>query len=265
LAGDLRAEDLFPPDIKRIKDRGALIVAQYGGERPGFFEFVRGDGQDGVFFQGRRLVGFDIDLARDIARELGVDLKLDRSAKTFDAVVHMVASGQADIGLHLGVTLERAQSVNFTRPFAEIRVAILVDRVFEVKAKSWKSVTDLCNRSDAKIGVWDQSGAVYDATRLFPKARIVKFPDLTEMRTALRSGAINALFATEYEVLRMLRSDPSISLTAGYHVVSDFTLEIAIAVRPDGPNLLNFLNLFLHKNKTRFDTQRQFQRLDGKR
>ncbi len=257
-AGELKAADPYPPDIKRIKDRGALIVAQYGGQKPGFFEFAHGDGQNGVIFQGRQLVGFDIDLARGIAKELGVDLNLNRSARTFDSVIHLVASGQADIGIsHLGVTLARAQSVNFTRPYTELRGAMLVNRVFEAGAKPWNSVAELCNRPSAKIGVWRHTAAVSFTKKLCPRARIVLFPGLTEMHAALLGGSVTAITASETELLRMAKSDPSISFVAKLHVIPDVTHEIAIAVRPDSPNLLTFLNLFLRINKIKFD-MRQF-------
>ncbi len=268
LAGNLRAAEVFPPDIKRIKDRGVLIVAQYAGEERGFFEFAKRSRQKdepGVSYKGRRLVGFDIDLARDIARELGVALELNRSAKTFDSVCGLVAAGKADIGISaLSITLDRAQYVNFTRPYADLAMGVLVDRVFEVKARPWSSVRDLCNRSSARVGVWEHTAHVSVAKRLFPKARLVLLPGLIEMRTALQTGSVNAIISVEYDLLRMLRLHPSDSLRARLHRVTDVTDELAIAVRPDSPNLLNFLNLFLRRNKVMFDVQQILQRLDEK-
>ena len=266
LAGDLRAAEVFPPDIKRIKDRGALIVAQYAGEEQGFFEFAKRSGRKndaGVSYKGRRLVGFDIDLARDIARKLGVALELNRSAKTFDSVCGLVAAGKADIGISaLSITLDRAQYVNFTRPYAKLDLGVLVDRLFEVKAEPWSSVRDLCNRSTVRIGVWDQTSYVTYAKKLFPKARLVFFPGLTEMRTALRNGSVKAIIADEYELVRMLKLHPSDSLKVRLHRIADMTDEFGIAVRPDSPNLLTFLNLFLRRNNTTFDIKRLLQRID---
>lgn len=268
LAGDLIASDLFPPDIKRIKERGALIVAQYAGEERGFFEFASGGGKEGptgVLYQGRRLVGFDIELARDIAKELGVALRLNRSAETFDSVCHLVAAGKADIGISmLSITLERAQFVNFTRPYAELKLGVLIDRVFKVKAKPSSSVMELCNRSGVKIGVWQNTSAVSFARRLFPKAHLVLLPGLPEMRTALQDGLVNAIFSDEYDLLQMLRLHPSDHLRARFHTLDDLTDELGIAVRPDSPNLLNFLNLFLQRNKNRFHIRQLLERLEEK-
>jgi len=133
-APQARGGDLFPPDIKRIKDRGKIVVAQYGGIQRGFFAFddTREDPTRAFFIhEGRRLVGCDIFLANKIARELGVKLELDRSAEDFDSVCTLVASGQADIAISkLSITLYRAQYVRFTNPYSVLQTGILVNRVF---------------------------------------------------------------------------------------------------------------------------------------
>ena len=76
------ADEILPPDIRKIKERGKLIVAQYSGVQRGFFAFD--DSKDYPdrachMHMGRRMAGCDIALAMKIARTLGVDLELDRS------------------------------------------------------------------------------------------------------------------------------------------------------------------------------------------
>ncbi len=261
---DLNAAGDFPPDIKRIKDRGVLIVAQYDGEERGFFEFAKGDGQvgaTGVAFQGRPMVGFDIELARDIAQELGVALNLNRSAQTYDSVCRVVAAGKADIAISsLSITLERAQYVNSTQPYAELNLGVLVDRLFEARSRPFETAVQLCNRPEARIGLWETTSIVSYAKRLFPRAHLVLLPGLDEMRKALLNGAVDGIMSDEYDLLHMLRSNPSDSIKARFHAVTGLTDELGIAVRPDSPNLLNFLNLFLKRNKIKLDVQQILER-----
>ena len=72
------------PDIKRIQDRGELVVAMFREDvYPLFYTDERGT-----------LRGHEVDLAKEIASTLGVGLRIDRSAATFDGVVDIVGKGE---------------------------------------------------------------------------------------------------------------------------------------------------------------------------
>jgi polar amino acid transport system substrate-binding protein len=86
------APDLRAPDIKAILDRGELIVAMTEGDQPPFY-YVGPDGQ---------LAGLDATLARDIASRLGVKVSFNRSPKSFNEVVELVAQGGAVAHTHPG-------------------------------------------------------------------------------------------------------------------------------------------------------------------
>ena len=88
-----------PADIARIVARGTLVVAMRAEDTPPFF--YQRDGQ---------LQGVEVEMARALARELGVALRVDRSPTSFNAVVDAVARGQADLGLSkLSRTLAEAK------------------------------------------------------------------------------------------------------------------------------------------------------------
>ena len=87
-----------------VKD-GTLTVATSPDFPP--FENLEGD----------EYVGFDIDLAKAIAEQLGVECEF--TTIQFDGIVPAIqAGGQADVGIS-GITVdpERAQSVDFTDPY----------------------------------------------------------------------------------------------------------------------------------------------------
>jgi len=245
----LNAGDFWPLDIRKIKERGKIIVAQYSGEQPGFFAFDEvGEypNQPSYIFQGRRLIGCDIVLASRIAQELGVKLELDRSSKDFNMVCQLVASGRADIGISkLSVTLDRAQYLRFTSPYAVLRTGILIDRLFASKSNIETNVLALNNHPGARIGVLQASSYVDFAKSIFPKANLVQYSDLESMLKAVMRGEVLAIYGEELEILHSLHNNPRIALQLRFFAVPDFKDTIAIAVSPTSPNLLAFINLFL--------------------
>jgi len=256
----LNAGDFWPLDIRKIKERGKIIVAQYSGEQPGFFAFDDVEeypNQSFYIFQGRRLIGCDIVLAIRIAQELGVELELDRSSKDFNMVCQLVASGRADIGISkLSVTLDRAQYLRFTSPYAVLRTGILIDRLFASKSNIETNVLALNNHIGARIGVLQASSYVDFAKSIFPKANLVQYSDLESMLKAVMRGEVLAIYGEELEILHSLHNNPRIALRLRFIAVPDFKDTIAIAVSPTSPNLLAFINLFLDLKQMKTELKR---------
>ena len=76
-------------DLQSIIEAKVLRVAVTQFDLPGFHA-QRPDGT---------LVGAEIELAQQIAQALGVGVQFIKDADSFDAVVDLVASGKADIGI----------------------------------------------------------------------------------------------------------------------------------------------------------------------
>ena len=79
---------LVAPEIARIIARGELIVAVMSRDTVPFVYEVNG-----------KLMGVDIELAQQVSAELKVPIRFDRSVKTYDEVVELVAMGRADLGV----------------------------------------------------------------------------------------------------------------------------------------------------------------------
>src|SRR5690349_21980735 len=79
---------LLAPEFARIVNRGELVVAMLGVDQPPFFETRNG-----------RLQGIDVDIANEMAAKLGVQVRFNRDAKTFDGVVSLLANGDADLAI----------------------------------------------------------------------------------------------------------------------------------------------------------------------
>src|SRR5262249_1378543 len=76
------------PDRAGILQRGELRVAIPAFDAPPFF-----------YRRNEELEGFDIDLARELGRDLGVRVVFDRRANSYNEVVDVVADGHADVAI----------------------------------------------------------------------------------------------------------------------------------------------------------------------
>ena len=243
------AAEPFPPDIKKIKDRGKIIVAQCSVVQPGFYWFHDHSGYDNepfFLYKGRKLVGTDIAMAIKIAKELGVKLEMNRSSRDFNSVCLQVARGQADIAISkLSVTLERAQYVRFTRPYVVLGVGMVVNRLQEAKIGSKIPLLNLCNRPGIRIGVWKGTSWETYARELFPRAEIRQYNTFNEMFRAVAGKDLFAALDEDFSLRLKFHGEPEWALWLRYVPVPEKKDPIAIAVAPDSPNLLAFLNLFI--------------------
>ncbi|TYP58578.1 basic amino acid ABC transporter substrate-binding protein [Thermosediminibacter litoriperuensis] len=96
--------------VDKIKKAGKLVLGTSADYPPFEFHQVTG-GKD-------EIVGFDIDLAKAIAKELGVELEIKDIA--FESIIPAVLSKTVDLGIAgFTITEERKKSVNFSDPYLE--------------------------------------------------------------------------------------------------------------------------------------------------
>lgn len=238
---------LLPPDIRRIKERGKLIVAMFHQDRLPFF-YSNDQGQ---------FVGIDVSLSQNIASALGVEVEFDRTSKTFDDVVNRVITGQADLAISkLSVTLSRAQRTRYTQPYIVFQQALLVNRMklAELGAGgSGSNALELVIGTNDKIGVRAATSYVEYAQLLFPNARIVSFDSKTDLMKAVQQGDLLAVFYDENELNSAINSDPKLSVYTKLFVFKDRVDPIAIAVAPKDEQLLAWLNIYLNQAKKDLD------------
>jgi polar amino acid transport system substrate-binding protein len=247
--------DPYPPDIKRIKDRGKIIVAQYRGVEPGFFDFDddrKFSDHPYFVYQSRHLVGCDISLAMKIAEKLGVRLELDRSPKDFNTVCKYVASGKADLGISkLSVTLQRSQYLRFTQPYATLHTGVLIDRLFVSRVGRGKNILALCNQAGTRVGVVRGTSYVEFAQELFPKASLILYSGFEPMLKAVLSGEVDGIYDEEPNIVHRLLHDPKLALRLRFVLVPGKKDNIGIAVAPKNTTLVAFLNLLLDSKGVR--------------
>lgn len=241
-AKNLSEQDLalLPPDIRAIRERGRLVVAMYRQDRPPFF-YVDKKGN---------LAGIDIDLAEDIAENLGVKPVFDRSAGSFDEVVNQVVRGQADLGISkLSITLPRAQKASFTQPYVCFHQALLVNRLkLAAITKNRQSDADsltMIVKSSQKIGVLADTSYIEYAHTLCPNAQVIAFPNIDKLIAAARSGKILAAFYDENALKTEVDQTPDLLVYTKMFILKDRIDQIAIAVAPENTHLLSWLDTYL--------------------
>ena len=122
------------PTLDLIRDRGALRVGYVADGLP--FSFFNGSGE---------LVGYDVQLAHDLARDLRVRLELvpvDR-----ERIVEALEAGTCDLIMAgIAVTAERAERVLFSSSYLDETFAFVVPDHFRDRFARWETIraqTDL--------------------------------------------------------------------------------------------------------------------------
>jgi polar amino acid transport system substrate-binding protein len=247
-------DPIYPPDIQKIKARGKLIVTQYQGERKGFFMYDHANefpDYPGYSDNQGRLVGYDIEIAGKIAERLGVDLEIQRKEKSFTNLCTAVSHDEADLAISkLTVTMERAQYVSFSKPYAIFRLGLLINRLKEetLPAHRKKDIFTLLNHKDAKIAVQKGTSWIAFGQDLFPKGKLVEYPSMETAFDAAIKGEALACLNDEWNIASELRSKPEIAVRTRLAFVPDFITAVAIAVSPGSPHLLSYVNTVIERD-----------------
>ncbi|WP_051321340.1 substrate-binding periplasmic protein [Chrysiogenes arsenatis] len=233
----------LPPDMQRIFDRGTLRVGMYHADiAPFFMQSNNGE-----------LTGIDVDLAHHVAQELGVELELVRTAKTFDALVEMLEKREVDVVIsELSRTLKRARTVRFTRPYIVLRQGLLLNRVAAVRAQSTTGFEWIFT-SAGPVGVKAGTSYVGYAQANFPNAEIRTYPEWEEVVDACVRGEVLFAYHDEIEVKKIIRDNPAIAIQLQTAIISDMTDPIAMAVPWQSTHLLAWLEQYIDAFPVRMD------------
>ncbi|WFP62526.1 transporter substrate-binding domain-containing protein [Mesorhizobium sp. WSM4904] len=190
--------------------------------------------------------GIDMELARGIAAELGVEPVFDRSAVTFDGMVKQLMSGQADIAIgKLSRTLQRGRSILYSRPYAMLHQGLLANRLNLARITQGKPPEQIIRDFSGDLGVIEGSSFATYAATTFPHAQIRRFAGWNTVVDAIRSGTIDMAYRDDFEIKKLMVDDPSMTVVARSITLTDKVDTIAVGVRPDNPHLAAFVDLYL--------------------
>ncbi len=217
----------YPADIQRIFSRGELIVAMYEKDLFPFF-YKASDGT---------LQGFDIDLAKKIAKELDVKLTFVNSSD-FEGVIDLVASGNADIAIsHLSVTSKRALRCRFSKPYLESATLLIENG----KGRSPSS-------DNAVFVELETSSYIGFAQHTYPECRVITKPDWNSVMKALVNGEAQYSIRDEIGAKTYINDNRRYALHLNLIPLDDVKDFISIALPSDSVQLEQWVNLFLDMN-----------------
>lgn len=243
---------LLAPEIARIVNRGELIVAMLGVDTPPFFYEKNGE-----------LVGLEVDLARAIGKELGVKVRFNRDAKTFNAVVDIIARGEADMAISkLSRTLARTQVISFSQPYLTLNHALILNRVKFAQFAKDRALPQVIRGFTGSIGVIAKSSFSDYARRNFPQAKVQEYPGWGEVLKALEKGDIIGAYRDEFEIKRILKADPTASLVLRTVTLKDLEDTLGIAVGVNDHVLLAFVNEYLIQRTDKLTTDKVLAALE---
>jgi len=164
--------------LDTVVARGKVIVATFSTAPP--FCFTDDKGQ---------LVGFDIDMARMIAKALFNDeSKVDFVTVTSEGRWPAVLSGKADFGIaSTTIYPDRAIRVAFTRPYIDSGISMLARKDAGVN-----SIADL-NNEKYTVANLSNPQSTDRAKHFFPKAKVLTFDTISAMFLAVKSGQATAM------------------------------------------------------------------------
>lgn len=165
----------------------------------------------------------------DIGVALAADLEvqLDIVETTWGNAVLDLQADKTDIMFGLNPTPKRALAVDFTGPLYDSALVVIAKPGFE--PKTWAEL----NKPEIKISC--DVGSAHDqvASRLCPRAQIVRFKSIDEASLALRSGRVDAQSIFWQGGVRAVKRDPSLGKVFAPTPIFGSTSNAAVRREPD--------------------------------
>jgi len=218
--------------LDEIQTRGSLRVGMEPGYMP--FEMTNQKGE---------IIGFDVDMAKRIAKGMGVKLELVSTA--WDGIIPGLITKKYDI-IMSGMTLtqERNMKVNFATPYIVVGQSILIKKSIAGEVKSYKDLNDKKYKVASKLGTTGEQAV----KRMIPKASYISFETEQEGVMDLLNGKVDAFV---YDLPFMAIANAQKNNGSLVFLDEPFTYEpLAWAIRQGNHDLLNWLNNFMNQIKS---------------
>ncbi len=184
------------------------------------------------------VVGFDADMAAEIAKDMGKTLKIE--SMNFDSIVPAVVSGEVNIGVAgMSVNEERLNYVDFSDVYYVAR------QVCIVKADS--PIATLEDLQGKTIGVQDGTTGQFTAEEYTDLDKIFGYKKILDAVMELQNGKLDCVVVDDHTAKAVLASVNDATLTInGIEFPEE---EYAIAVPKNNPDLLAAINAALARIK----------------
>ena len=220
--------------LDEVLERGYLIVGTGSTNAPWHFK----DAND-------ELVGFDIDMARLVAKGLFDDLsKVEFVLQSSDARIPNLTTGKVDLTCQfMTVTAGRAQQVEFSIPYYREGVGLLL-----LEGGKYKSHAELLEGgSGVVVSVLQNVYAEEMVHQALPEAKVDQYDSVDLMYQALNSRRSDAAATDQSSLKWFMVQSPGRYLDAGFGWNPQ---SYSCAVRRGDQVWLNFVNAVFHEAMT---------------
>jgi Na+/H+-dicarboxylate symporter len=199
--------------LSRIRERGVIRIGYNSDKLPFAYFNIHND-----------LVGYDINLAHEFARDLGVQIEFVPYVR--GQLVEQLQNDHFDVVMSgLVGTMERAQGMMHTRPYLDVTLAFVVE---DHRVRSFGNIESLSKMPGLRIGFVDLSEGLVDRLRAsLPEATLIQLPsnrqffqgahkELDAFLTGAETGSAFTLFYPEFEVV--VPKDQRISMPLFYAI-----------------------------------------------
>ena len=193
----------------------------------------------GILDRSNQPDGSEIATARQLAKDLGVELELVQV--TAPQRIPALLAGRADVAISsLSITFDRAKTVMFAPPHGALSIVIA-----GAKKVNIKSASDMAGK---KIGLTRATLEEATVPGIAPSsAQIVYFDDIAATLQAMISGQVDAAGMSAFAAKSVADRNPKAEIENKFTVRTAY---YGAAVRPGDFDLLQFLRtwVFLKKN-----------------
>ncbi|MBW4838970.1 MAG: transporter substrate-binding domain-containing protein [Paenibacillaceae bacterium] len=154
-----------------------LVVGMSADFPPYEFHIKNDSGQD-------EIVGFDVEIAKEIAKDLGAELEI-KDLK-FDTLLNELSSGRVDLVISgLSPTPERAEQIDMSKIYYKAEQAVVTREADKDKFNTMEAL------EGAKIGV--QQGSIQeDMAKEIPNAQLTSLGKINDIIMQLNTNRVDA-------------------------------------------------------------------------
>jgi len=222
------AEEIIEdPTLREIKTLGKILVGTEATYPP-----MESIDEAGNF------VGMDIDIAQEIAFDLGVEAEFRNIV--WDEIFNTLLNGEVDMLISaITITPERAEKMAFSDPYFNAGQIIVttLDKINEIKGTQ--------NLAGKKLGVQIETTSLIEAQKYTDLELVIPFENNDLAKDELLKGAIDAIIIDYPAAVGMVFGEETLRI-----VGEPFTQEFyGIAVRKEEKVLLGEINKTIRRLK----------------
>ncbi len=205
--------------LDSVKKAGEVTFAMSGGYPP--FNYYDKDNQ---------LVGFDVDIATEVAKRMGVKFKPVTTA--WDGILEGLVGGRYDGILgSMAITETRLERVDFSDPYYLDGSQLLVRKDANIN-----SADDL---KDATVALVTGTTFADDAKKIAGIKDVKTFEDDNQTLQELRSNRVQGVITGYFVAVNAVKEFPNDFKLAGPRLREE---KIAVAIRKDNPKFVEAVN-----------------------